>query len=61
MSMACGLGCLAAMKAHLLNLDVSALSLFTQHDLITGCQLSHSYMLLIHFLQVAGHSFFSAT
>ena len=49
------------MKAHLLNLDVSALSLFTQHELITGCQLSHSYMLLIHFLQVAGHSFLSAT
>lgn len=61
MSMACSLGCFVATKARLLTLDVSALSLFTQHDLITGCQFSQSYMLLIHFLQTAGHSFHSAT
>ena len=45
------------MKAHLLNPDVPALSLLTQHDdLITGCQLSHSYMLLTYFPETAGHS-----
>lgn len=54
----CSLGCSAAMKAHLLNLDGSALSLFTQHDLITCCQFFHPYILWIHFLQMAGHSSF---
>lgn len=58
MSTVCSLGCSAAMKAHLLNLDGSALSLFTQHDLITGCQFFHPYVLWIHFLQMAGHSSF---
>lgn len=46
------------MKAHLLNLDESALSLFTQYNLITGCQFSHPYILCIHFLRMAGYSSF---
>lgn len=58
MSTVCSLGCSAAMKAHLLNLDGSALSLFTQRDLTTCCQFFHPYILWKHFLQMAGHSFF---
>lgn len=58
MSIVCSLGCSAAMKAHLLNLDGSALSLFTQHNLITCCQFFHPHILWIHFLQMAGHSSF---
>lgn len=58
MSTVCSLACSAAMKAHLLNLDGSALSLFTQHNLITCCQFFHPYIFWIHFLQMAGHSSF---
>lgn len=58
MSTVCSSGCSAAMKTHLLNLDESALSLFTQHNLITGCQFSHPYILWIHFLWMAGYSSF---